>query len=62
MQKDPVEREAEGDCRGREGNGLLSPDGISSGQRLTPHPGERREDVRLGAGSRHFCAHGGGLG
>ena len=45
MQKDLVEREAEGDCRGREGNGLLSPDGISSGQRLTPHPGERREEV-----------------
>lgn len=62
MGKDPVEREAEGDCRGREGNGILSPDGISSGQRLTPHPGERREEGRLGAGFRHSCAHRGVLG
>lgn len=62
MGKDPVEREAEGDCRGREGIGIPSPDGISSGQRLTPHPGERREEGRLGAGFRHSCVHGGVLG
>ena len=54
MGKDPVEREAERDCRGREGNGILSPDGISSGQRLTPRPGERREEVRGGARSFHL--------
>ena len=29
---------------------------------MTPHPGERREERRLGAGFQRSCAHGGVLG